>query len=261
MTDQTTADQTALRDRIAEALMQWAEGNNSPKYTSMRRPETVVQNAYSRADAVLAVLPSSGCLTPEYTDGPCHCLSCDPAAHRTDRAAVSREAEAELYVLLRKAGEPRHEAQALIDRHRDEVLHRAELRRMADETATETPQRERVKHSGPDTKFCVLCLSGEHERVDESDAGATALRAAADFYERVLNESLDPDSDPRYCTAVRDIVMGLRRRADEPAAGARQDGACTNCRGSGLDPRHNGEFACPDCARGDAAARQDGGAQ
>jgi hypothetical protein len=25
----------------------------------------------------------------------------------------------------------------------------------------------RVKHSGPDTQFCVLCLSGEHERVDE----------------------------------------------------------------------------------------------
>jgi hypothetical protein len=26
---------------------------------------------------------------------------------------------------------------------------------------------ERVKHSGPHTKFCVLCLSGEHERIDE----------------------------------------------------------------------------------------------
>lgn len=27
----------------------------------------------------------------------------------------------------------------------------------------------RVKHSGPHTKFCVLCRSGEHERVDETD--------------------------------------------------------------------------------------------
>lgn len=26
---------------------------------------------------------------------------------------------------------------------------------------------DRVKHSGPDTKFCVLCLSGEHERVED----------------------------------------------------------------------------------------------
>ncbi|MFK0140672.1 hypothetical protein [Streptomyces murinus] len=27
---------------------------------------------------------------------------------------------------------------------------------------------ERVKHSGPTTKFCVLCLSGEHEPVDDA---------------------------------------------------------------------------------------------
>lgn len=26
---------------------------------------------------------------------------------------------------------------------------------------------QRVIHSGPETKFCVLCLSGEHERVTE----------------------------------------------------------------------------------------------
>ncbi|MBZ6135744.1 hypothetical protein [Streptomyces olivaceus] len=51
------------------------------------------------------------------------------------------------------------------------------------------------------------------------------LREAADFFERVLNESLDPDSDPRYCTAVRDVVMGLRRMADETAATeTQQDG-------------------------------------
>ncbi|WP_032761208.1 hypothetical protein [Streptomyces alboviridis] len=54
--------------------------------------------------------------------------------------------------------------------------------------------------------------------------GSAALRAAADFYERVLNESLDPDSDPRYCTAVRDIVIGLRRRADETAGKS-----CAHC--------------------------------
>lgn len=30
------------------------------------------------------------------------------------------------------------------------------------------PTAERVKHSGPETKFCVLCLSGEHERVAEA---------------------------------------------------------------------------------------------
>ncbi|WP_406078730.1 hypothetical protein OG337_29000 [[Kitasatospora] papulosa] len=26
-----------------------------------------------------------------------------------------------------------------------------------------------VQHSGPDTKFCVLCLSGEHQRIDATD--------------------------------------------------------------------------------------------
>ncbi|MFJ9101251.1 hypothetical protein ACIRJM_22615 [Streptomyces sp. NPDC102405] len=27
---------------------------------------------------------------------------------------------------------------------------------------------DRIKHSGPETEFCVLCLSGEHERVDDN---------------------------------------------------------------------------------------------
>lgn len=31
--------------------------------------------------------------------------------------------------------------------------------------AAETQQAERVKHSGPEAELCVLCLSGEHERV------------------------------------------------------------------------------------------------
>jgi hypothetical protein len=53
-----TTDQTALRDAIAEALMRWAERNNNPQYAPMRRSETVKANAYSRADAVLAVLPA-----------------------------------------------------------------------------------------------------------------------------------------------------------------------------------------------------------
>jgi hypothetical protein len=52
------ADRAALRDRIAEALMQWAERNNNPQYASMRRSETVRANAYSRADAIMPVLPA-----------------------------------------------------------------------------------------------------------------------------------------------------------------------------------------------------------
>ncbi|MEU0160209.1 hypothetical protein ABZ154_15545 [Streptomyces sp. NPDC006261] len=27
----------------------------------------------------------------------------------------------------------------------------------------------RVQHSGPDTRFCILCLSGEHQRIDANN--------------------------------------------------------------------------------------------
>ncbi|MFJ6905583.1 hypothetical protein [Streptomyces griseoluteus] len=47
-----------LRDRIADALMHWADQFNSPAYASMRRPQMDVENSYRRADAVLAVLPA-----------------------------------------------------------------------------------------------------------------------------------------------------------------------------------------------------------
>ncbi|MEV5184217.1 hypothetical protein AB0K88_31195 [Streptomyces werraensis] len=70
-----------------------------------------------------------------------------------------------------------------------------------------------------------------------------------------------PGMDPVHCPGTRkppmDPVHILGIDADdEPAAGARQDETCTNCDGSGLDPRYNGEFACPDCPA--AGARQDG---
>ncbi|MFD3815009.1 hypothetical protein ACFWRZ_08075 [Streptomyces rubiginosohelvolus] len=35
--------------------------------------------------------------------------------------------------------------------------------------ARRSARTERIKHSGPDTKFCVLCLSGEHQRTDATD--------------------------------------------------------------------------------------------
>lgn len=54
-----TIQPPTLRDQIAEALMSWAERNANPQYATLRRPETVRQNAYGRADAVLAVLADS----------------------------------------------------------------------------------------------------------------------------------------------------------------------------------------------------------
>ncbi|MFE6428129.1 hypothetical protein ACFVOB_22090 [Streptomyces rochei] len=47
---------TALRDRIAEALVSWTYRGKDPEHGGIL--ETVRANAYSRADAVLAVLPA-----------------------------------------------------------------------------------------------------------------------------------------------------------------------------------------------------------
>jgi hypothetical protein len=65
-------NQTALRDRIAEALVSWTYRGKEPD-PGIGMLETVRANAYSRADAVLAVLPAP-----------------------VDRAAVLREAADEL---------------------------------------------------------------------------------------------------------------------------------------------------------------------
>jgi hypothetical protein len=48
--------QTGLRDRIAEALIAWTYRGKDPEHGGIL--ETVRANAYSRADAVLAVLPA-----------------------------------------------------------------------------------------------------------------------------------------------------------------------------------------------------------
>lgn len=45
---------------------------------------------------------------------------------------------------------------------------------------------ERIKHSGEHTKFCVACLSGEHERVDDDAPCAATLRE-------------DPMADTAHC--------------------------------------------------------------
>jgi hypothetical protein len=86
-----------------------------------------------------------------------------------DRAAVLREAADA--IALDRDGAPPGGGRGAYRR----AMNRAEqlLRRLADESAVgrvaaDTPPAEaqRVKHSGPNTKFCVGCLSGEHERVD-----------------------------------------------------------------------------------------------
>ncbi|MGA5604033.1 hypothetical protein ACPCUF_23860 [Streptomyces griseoincarnatus] len=180
----------------------------------------------------------------------------------TDRAAVLREAaDAVARLDRRKLGIAADTIRDAWEEARDEA--EAELRRMADETATETPSKscahcgqpvrrvtgtltawwvhdpggnticdpqhaasstratpERVKHSGPDSKFCVLCLSGEHERADEQPAagarqGEPPQPSLRDQH-RAAWHALTPD---QQTTRLAEL--------DEPAAGARQDGAET----------------------------------
>ena len=53
--EEPATDRTALRDHIAEALIAWTYRGKNPEHGGIL--ETVRANAYSRADAVLAVLP------------------------------------------------------------------------------------------------------------------------------------------------------------------------------------------------------------
>lgn len=54
-------------------------------------------------------------------------------------------------------------------------------------------------------------------RANERSGRAEGLREAAAFYEQVLKDMGDTtDRDPRYWLGIRDVALGLRRRADEP---------------------------------------------
>jgi hypothetical protein len=80
------------------------------------------------------------------------------------------------------------------------------------------------------------------------DRRATVLREAADWFEANY-----PTTQMDGCQAAillrdrADADDKLRRMVDEAPAAE----TCLNCRGSGLDPRYNGEYACPDCQAGD----------
>ncbi|MGA5330977.1 hypothetical protein ACPCJT_20330 [Streptomyces griseoincarnatus] len=222
----TPTDRAALRDRIADKLTAAAHECDGKcglserecydahpiTFSAMAGGTTHVDGSVTAiADAVLAVLPSAAdwdALVREADrlrrDGKAlHAraeeIDTQLAALRrqvtepTNRAAVSREAEAELYVLLRKAGEPRDEAQALIDRHRDEVLRRAALRRMADETAT-TGAEYVAQHA------CTQFGTWFDRSVCSEPCGAMHTR----------------------CT---ECGVALDACPQQPAAGARQDGA------------------------------------
>src|SRR5690606_15491233 len=241
-------DQTALRDRIAEALMRWTERGNSPQYAAMRRPETVRANAYSRADAVLAVLPP------------------------TDRAAVLREAADAVFAL---------EYDVMVGEEGDEnlgsmreawdvgTIHASQLlRRMADQAQPEPGARHvhiTIRHPDPTTaNTAALCIAdlihaeyGDNLHLaittDAQDTGPAPHRPA----DETPDTTADTFAGGSYLTAEHDTLgmIAARHGGDRlawemanpwvtssamvlpaglrvaipaqagPAAGARQDGA------------------------------------
>jgi hypothetical protein len=133
------------------------------------------------------------------------------AALREAADGSGREAEAELYVLLRKSGEDRHEAQALIDRHRDEVLRRAELRRLADETQDTQPAtacgREAVLNKAALHLYTALFPA---VYADMGQKAAEGVNRAVSELRRLADDDRHPAPGP---TALDDAIAALQARA------------------------------------------------
>ncbi|MEV7975379.1 hypothetical protein [Streptomyces sp. NPDC086519] len=186
-------DQTALRDRIAEAVRdatcngdcgkteeECAKERIQPFVWHHGRLAVVEGTPEQIADAVLAVWPAAVDRAAVLRDA---ADAGEDVANRIHAAGDDHRAGGAYDVvdaLRRLAGEAQgRECRASISGNC--------LREAQSETACATedgecvyggqPAREarqeptqdgeRVKHSGPHTKFCVLCLSGEHERVDD----------------------------------------------------------------------------------------------
>jgi hypothetical protein len=122
-----------------------------------------------------------------------------PVPPPADQTATGsgRAAEAELYVLLRKAGEPRDEAQALIDRHRAEVL-------------------------------AVL-----PEQTDRAAVFAEAIAALDKGLERFFKDWPDERKNSPWVLGWKDATTELRRVAAEEQP--TETHSCRNCEGADPD--------------------------
>lgn len=204
--------QAALRDRIAQAIdtayqNYSAEGHALP--------------ASDMADAVLAELPSAGCLTPEYTDGPCHCPACDPAAHRTDRSAVLADVERAIRTATGSCG---YKAEDGCDFCNGVDAALDQVRRMADVGVTPPPaltekgrlraqvqvlQQDAERDQGL-AKVGARCMREGHQGLIESG------RATVEGHRFALSVALDLGTGAPW-DAIHERVKGLRRMADETA--------------------------------------------
>ncbi|GHC28822.1 MULTISPECIES: hypothetical protein [Streptomyces rochei group] len=213
------AGQTApLRDRIAEALVSWTYRGKDPEHGGIL--ETVRANAYSRADAVLAVLPAA-------------------AGHDTDDVAARTLAS------LERVTERARRAEARVRELEQQAA--TGTRRMADETATTETQagapgrRQTVEYFvqsqqpdgtwesassfSTDLDFAAARLAARREKMPDltlrlaERTTTVAVRALPDCLS-CRHWSCDGTGE---CGALLDAWQ--RCDCTGPAAGARQDGA------------------------------------
>src|SRR5690606_3341535 len=151
-------------------------------------------------------------LTPEYTDGPCHCPSCDPAAHRTDRAAVYAEVAERLAADAEQGDKEgltriyRRSAAKQVREWADELLRMAGETQPAETTEPEETDEERADREETER---------DHARGDHTHCGITCET-------EMPTEQLRNFVIAKGYPGTKGALAELERRA---AAGARQDGA------------------------------------
>jgi hypothetical protein len=222
-------DRAGLREQIAKALVAWTYRGKDPEHGGIL--ETVRANAYSRADAVLAVLPAS----------------VDRAAEEAYRLALS--------TALRLGTGANWEA--IRDRAEDLV---AEVRQLTEASRRLLEQRQEMAEE----RFAWQERGDRAEaRVRQMEAAAsvdraTVLNEAARHLYTALFPAVYADMGQKAAEGVNRAVSELRRLADEtPPAEAPccSDPTCT-CN------QVNAAGRC-DCARWDdePATEPAGGAQ
>ncbi|MEU0018005.1 hypothetical protein ABZ173_10080 [Streptomyces rochei] len=240
---------TALRDRIAEALVSWTYRGKGPEHGGIL--ETVRANAYSRADAVLAVLPATTDQTADRYRAAwlnARRRASVLSAEITRRAPLLGEYAAQIKGLRTMYNASEARVSDLID-ERDRLLEtRVDRAAVLREAADALDNSERLRDLTDDHMLNINAAANELRRMaDETQPAETPWPTVTDFSIEVWEcdtwvgvtykrQTLDDarerrDSFRRRFPEARlrivrwDETSTVVEADPEPAAGARQDGA------------------------------------
>ncbi|MFF2731818.1 hypothetical protein ACFVS9_28405 [Streptomyces sp. NPDC058008] len=168
----------------------------------------------------------ASCPSPETHNWGCGCP--------TDQAPAAKRVEAEhvLYDALTKGTRHAQVRQHIIDAYRaaviDEHTHAAPPAPAVDRAPACICGHPAQQHF---EDVCQVCDCGDYlvpeaarEMIAHLRAAvlatqdgrrATVLNERADYFEGVLRNAADPGSDPRYWSAISDVIRGLRQQAAE----------------------------------------------